>query len=105
MTGYSYPSKPQTCWRGTFDASLNIPMRTGKMCSTSSILLAFGYVRLARIRFVRSSKHSNGLTPLPSKPRYHRSMTERQTFDAAMKKVLSVSKQELQRRIEREKEQ
>ena len=31
-------------------------------------------------------------------------MTERETFDAAMKKVLSVSKQELQRRIEADKQ-
>jgi hypothetical protein len=30
-------------------------------------------------------------------------MTEREKFDATMKKVLSVSKQELQRRIEAEK--
>lgn len=30
-------------------------------------------------------------------------MTERETFDAAMKKILSVSKTELQRRIEAEK--
>jgi hypothetical protein len=30
-------------------------------------------------------------------------MTERQAFDAAMKKILSVSKVELQRRLEAEK--
>jgi hypothetical protein len=30
-------------------------------------------------------------------------MTEKETFDAVMKKVLSVSKQELQRRLEAEK--
>jgi hypothetical protein len=30
-------------------------------------------------------------------------MTEKETFDAAMKKILSVSKQELQRRLEAEK--
>jgi hypothetical protein len=30
-------------------------------------------------------------------------MTERQAFDAAMKKILSISKQELQRRLEAEK--
>lgn len=30
-------------------------------------------------------------------------MTEREKFDAAMKKILSVSKQELQRRLEEEK--
>ena len=30
-------------------------------------------------------------------------MTEKQTFDAAMKKILSVSKVELQRRLEAEK--
>lgn len=30
-------------------------------------------------------------------------MTEREKFDDAMKKILSVSKQELQRRIEQEK--
>jgi hypothetical protein len=30
-------------------------------------------------------------------------MTERENFDAAMKKILSVSKQELQRRMEAEK--
>jgi hypothetical protein len=30
-------------------------------------------------------------------------MTERDKFDAAMKKILSVSKQELQRRLEAEK--
>lgn len=30
-------------------------------------------------------------------------MTEKQTFDAAMKKILSVSKTELNRRIEEEK--
>jgi hypothetical protein len=30
-------------------------------------------------------------------------MTEREKFDAAMKKVLSVSKQELQRRLDQEK--
>jgi hypothetical protein len=31
-------------------------------------------------------------------------MTEKQTFDAAMKKILSVSKTELQRRIEADKQ-
>jgi hypothetical protein len=31
-------------------------------------------------------------------------MTEKETFDAAMKKILSVSKPELQRRIEAEKQ-
>lgn len=30
-------------------------------------------------------------------------MTERENFDAAMKKILSVSKEELQRRMEAEK--
>jgi hypothetical protein len=30
-------------------------------------------------------------------------MTEREKFDAAMKKILSVSKEELQRRLEAEK--
>jgi hypothetical protein len=30
-------------------------------------------------------------------------MTEKETFDAVMKKLLSVSKQELQRRLEAEK--
>ena len=32
-------------------------------------------------------------------------MTEKQAFDATMKKILSVSKQELQRRMEAEKTQ
>ena len=34
---------------------------------------------------------------------YHSPMTERENFDRAMKKILSVSKAELQRRLDAEK--